>query len=478
MRCLPRWSGAETVGDNTRNIRLFWGLLAGLTIIRLYLAASVPLTPDEAYYWVWSRNLQPGYLDHPFMVALWIRVGTWIVGDTTLGVRLLGPLSVLPGSWALYHAVRQLLPGSPWPQSGFRAALLLNATLMLGLGAATMTPDTPLLFFITLFLYTLSRAIDPELTARAALPWWIGSGLLLGLAFDSKYTAVLIGLGLGGAVLTTKRLRQQPGPWLALPGLFVAMSPVIVWNAGHHWASFIRQGGRTGDWHPARAFQFMGELIGGQIGLATPLVFILFVVGLWVCVRRNRLLAWLALVPTAVFVAHAFGDRVQPNWPAVIYPVLAIAALEAGWRIRWPVVSGLVITMIVCIQAIFSPLHLVPHRDPVLRLTGGWDEFARKVALQAKAQGATALAAEDYGLASRLAFTQNILPVIGTDTRWHLFRLPATAAVKTVVIEEQRHGGEGQKAATSCREVRGQAIRCYAVHEPDFVTGVRLPERS
>ncbi len=480
MRSLRRSSGAEPVtGTETcRSIRLFWGLLGVLTVVRLVLAASVPLTPDEAYYWVWSRNLQPGYLDHPFMVALWIRASTWIAGNTPLGVRLLGPLSVLPGSWALYHAARRLLPTHPWPQSGFKAALVLNATLMLGLGSATMTPDTPLLFFITLFLYTLSRAIDPDQTSREALPWWIGTGTLLGLAFDSKYTAVLIGLGLGGAVLTTSRLRRQSGPWLAIPALFASMSPVILWNAHHHWASFVRQGGRAGDWHPARAVQFVGELLGGQIGLATPFIFVLFAAGLWGCLKRNRLLAWLALVPMIVFITHAFGDRVQPNWPAVIYPVLALGALEAGWRIRWPVITGLILTFIVCIQAVFSPLHLIPHRDPVLRLTGGWAEFSRQLALQAKAEGATALAAEDYGLAARLAFTQDILPVLGTDPRWHLFRLPAETSAKAVKVEEQRHGSQSDKAATLCRQVRGQAIRCYTISPPDFVSGVQLPGRS
>lgn len=457
---------------------MFWALLAALTVIRLFLAANVPLTPDEAYYWVWSRNLQPGYLDHPFMVGLWIRVGTWIAGNTPLGVRLLGPLSVLPGSWALYQAARGLLPSCPWPDSGFRAALVLNATLMLGLGAATMTPDTPLLFFITLLLYTLSRAVDPELKSDAALPWWMTSGVLLGLAFDSKYTAVLIGVGLGGAVLTTGRLRCQLGPWLAVPGLFVTMSPVVLWNAHHHWASFLRQGGRAGDWHPARAVQFMGELLGGQIALATPLIFASFAAGLWVCFKQNRLLAWLALVPMAVFVMHAFGDRVQPNWPAVIYPVLALAALEAGWSVRWPVISGLALTVIVCIQAVFSPLHLVPHRDPVLRLTGGWEVFSRELALKAKAEGATSLAVEDYGLAARLAFTQNILPVIGTDPRWKLFRLPVIASGKAVMVEEQRHGVLPEKAFTLCREVREQAIRCYIVRPPEFATGAQLPDRS
>ncbi|MFT8484419.1 MAG: hypothetical protein ABF689_15700, partial [Gluconobacter cerinus] len=177
-------------------------------------------------------------------------------------------------------------------------------------------------------------------------------------------------------------------------------------------------------------------------------------------------------------VTHAFGDRVQPNWPAVIYPVFALAALETGWRIRWPVISGLALTLIVCIQAVFSPLHLVPHRDPVLRLTGGWETFSRQLALKAKAEGATALAAEDYALASRLAFTQDILPVIGTDPRWHLFRLPAAESAKAVMVEEQRHGAVPEKSATLCREVRAQPIRCYTVSPPGFTTGVQLPERS
>ena len=50
--------------------------LAVLTLLRLALAARLPLAPDEAYYFLWSRHLQAGYFDHPPMVALWIRAGT------------------------------------------------------------------------------------------------------------------------------------------------------------------------------------------------------------------------------------------------------------------------------------------------------------------------------------------------------------------------------------------------------------------
>ena len=45
------------------------------------------LIPDEAYYWVWSRHLAAGYLDHPPMVALLIRLGTACLGTSELGIR-------------------------------------------------------------------------------------------------------------------------------------------------------------------------------------------------------------------------------------------------------------------------------------------------------------------------------------------------------------------------------------------------------
>jgi hypothetical protein len=44
-------------------------------VVRLVFAALIPLLPDEAYYWEWSRRLAPGYFDHPYGVALLIRIG-------------------------------------------------------------------------------------------------------------------------------------------------------------------------------------------------------------------------------------------------------------------------------------------------------------------------------------------------------------------------------------------------------------------
>ena len=91
--------------------------LIALTALRLVLAAILPLSPDEAYYWVWSRDMQPGYLDHPPMVAIFIWLGTAMAGENALGVRLLGPVSLFIGSLMLARAAEDLFPGrgaGPW----------------------------------------------------------------------------------------------------------------------------------------------------------------------------------------------------------------------------------------------------------------------------------------------------------------------------------------------------------------------------
>jgi len=77
-------------------------------LVRLVAAVYVPLTFDEAYYWTWSKHLAGGYYDHPPMVAVVIRLGTLIAGDTPLGVRLVSILLALPMSYALFLATDSL----------------------------------------------------------------------------------------------------------------------------------------------------------------------------------------------------------------------------------------------------------------------------------------------------------------------------------------------------------------------------------
>ncbi|MDT8265576.1 glycosyltransferase family 39 protein, partial [Roseomonas sp. DSM 102946] len=162
--------------------------LAAITLARLIAAAVVPVSPDEAYYWVWSRALSPGYYDHPPMVAFWIRAGTLLLGDTPLGIRLLGPVGLLLATLALVRAGNLLFPDR---RPGVMAASLFNATLLVNAGAVLMTPDTPQIVFWCLTLWAVAEA-----HARGDGRWWLAVGLFAGAALLSKYTAAFLGIGL------------------------------------------------------------------------------------------------------------------------------------------------------------------------------------------------------------------------------------------------------------------------------------------
>ena len=400
---------------------MFGLALAALTLLRLLVAAVTPLSPDEAYYWVWSRALAPGYLDHPPMVAFWIRAGTTIAGDSDLGIRLLAPLAAAAGSLLLADAGRILFDR----RTGLLAALLMNATLLFGVGSVTMTPDTPALFFWTAAIWSLARL-------RANPNWWLAAGACTGLALDSKYTAALL-LPAIFLWLLTPAMRpwlRRLQPWLALAIAAVLFAPVILWNADHDWASFAKQAGRTDAWRPARALQFEGELLLGQLGLATPIIAVLCAAGAVAALRRWRDPAWSLLaactaVPALVFLQHALGDRVQANWPAILYPsaALAAAALTGIWqRLAMPGIAlGLALTALVWLQAATGFLPLPMRADPTLLRLGGWDGLAASIATHPAAY----IAAENYGQAALLArLLPSDIPVLGIEARWALFDLP------------------------------------------------------
>jgi 4-amino-4-deoxy-L-arabinose transferase-like glycosyltransferase len=375
--------------------------VAALLALRLVAGAVLPLSADEAYYWLWSKHLAAGYYDHPPMIAFLIRAGTAVFGDTSFGVRVVPMLLSVPASWCV------------WRAGGGLAALLFNLTLMVTIESLAATPDAPLIAASAAFLWALTR-LDETQDGR----WWLAVGAAGGAALLSKYTAFFLGLGALVWLVVDPRARHWlRSPWTWAGGAVAAaiFAPNLIWNAQHHWMTFAFQFGRVGAGH--FTLRFLLEFLGAQILLATPFLFVAMSVGV---TRGPRLIAALIAPAVAYFLIHSLHDRVQGNWPCFLYPVLAVAAaqaMQAGSgvvrRLAIPVAGAMLAACY--LQAFFAVLPL-GRSDQSGRLLGyGFGDVVRQV----EATHAAAVATTDYETTAWFAFYGH-LPVIqlNEDERW------------------------------------------------------------
>jgi len=406
--------------------------IAALLVLRFIAAALLPLSADEAYYWLWSRHLAAGYYDHPPAIAFVIRLGTIVMGDTPLGVRFGTLLLSLAASGLVWRSAGLWLED---PLAGPRACLLFNLTLMISAEMLAATPDAPAVATAAAFLFALSTVWQSK-DGR----WWLGVGVAAGLGLLSKYTAFFLGLGaLAWLVFSPQARRWLVSPWPYLGGVLalVIFIPNLLWNESHGWATFALQFGRISGNHLTLRFLF--EFLGVQILLATPFIFALAALGMAFSSRdRNSatfLLAALVFPSAVYFLVHSLHDRVQGNWPCFLYPALAIGAAEAWARADWsgwalPVwrasrllaipVSATLLAAIYA-QALFG---IVPmgRGDPLARLLAvGIKPVARAIEQEQAANHAAAILTTDY-----------------TTTSWLSFYLPSRPRI-VQLNEEQRY---------------------------------------
>lgn len=379
------------------------GWIAGAALFRAALSALVPLLPDETYYWEWSRRLEAGYFDHPPGVALLIALGAALFGPTHSGVRF-GPvlaayLTHIATVVAAWHLAGRGLSGA---RSAKRAAMLVTLLPIATLGLVLATPDALLFLCTTVALLAVERALATPVRSWPSLAWWTLAGVALGGAFIAKYTAVLLPFALVIACVVHPALRRRfadAGPWVASAIALGLFAPVVVWNWFNDWVSFRFQLGHG--FNPSRGNPLLRELelVGGQMGLATPILFVLMAIVVWHALRdgwrarhtltatdeatRRFALAVIAVVPLLFFAVSAWRRPVEANWPAMIYPsaILLLATapvthtlMHGRWWRRGLTFAGAILGVL-ALQAAAPILPVAPKRDPVSRAYG-WDSLA------------------------------------------------------------------------------------------------------
>ena len=419
--------------------RLWLGVAAvivAMTVMRIVYASVLDLRTDEAYYWTWSKEIALSFLDHPPMIAWFIRFGTAIFGDTALGVRFAGIVAMLVTQLLLADIVRRVT-------RDFRAvvfALLMpEAALYYGLLMAKVAPDTALIPFATAMLWSLVR-LNESNDGR----WWLAAGFFAGLALLSKFTALMLLPAVAAFMLVPDwrgRWLRSPYPWGAALVALVVFSPVLIWNYQHDWASFRFQVVRAVATHPL-SLRTVGEFIGLQFGLVgfvlLPVVISGVALTAWRGYRRREpvaiLLATAVIVPFGYFCWKSLTLRVGDTWPMFLWPAgFAATAINAtmlsregfsdwvvkstfGW-IRTAIIAGIAFVVGVFLYYVATPWNFIGRTDPVGG-EAGYENVAAHARNQLKRTGASWIATTDYRTYAMLRWHFNgQVPVIQINER-------------------------------------------------------------
>ena len=249
-------------------------LISLISVFRLFYVNFVPLVPQEAYYWKYAKNLALSYFDHPPMAAWTIAFFTALGGDQVFFIRLGSVFFSLGLMILLYKISFELFQDE---KIALLTVVAINCTVLFSIGATVITPDVPLLFFWTLIVYFMVKIIKKP-DAR----WWYFAGAALGLGMISKYTVVLIVPGIFLYLVFSKNDRfwfRTIHPYAAVLLAFFIFTPVIIWNYQHDWASFMFQSSRRFSEMRRLRLDFFGQLIGSQLGMLTPYLFIVIIGG-------------------------------------------------------------------------------------------------------------------------------------------------------------------------------------------------------
>ena len=411
-------------------------LIVAMTALRVIYASVIDLRTDEAYYWTWSKEDVLCFLDHPPMIAWFIRSGTAIFGDSNFGVRFAGIVAMLVTQLLLADIVRRVTHDV---RAIVLAVLLPEAALYYGLLMAKVAPDVALIPFAVAMFWALIR-----LHESGDGRWWLAAGVFAGLSLLSKFTAVMFLPAVAAFMLVPSWRRRwllSPYPLAAALIAVVLFLPVLIWNYQHDWASFKFQFVRATATHEM-SLRTVGDYIGLQFGLVgfvlLPVVLSGLTLTAWRGYRRSDpaaiLLSTAVIVPFGYFFWKSLTLRIGDTWPMFMWPVgFAATAINIAmlrwedfprWMIKstisWAraaIATGIVFVVLVFLYYVVTPWNFIGKADPIGG-EAGFQEVADRAQAELQKIGATWIATTDYRTYAMLRwYFSGRVPVIQINER-------------------------------------------------------------
>lgn len=418
----------------TDSDRWFVGMFLLLTALNVLTIWTSPLdlSPDEAHYAEWSKRIDWAFYSKGPAIAVLIRAGTMLFGDSTFGVRLPACLCFAFFSALFYLFLRQLAGSRP----ALAAWLAMRAVPLFAQTGVVITTDAPAAVFWLVAVICAHRALVEE-----EPPYWVGFGAAVGLGMLAEYEVGILYPSVFLLMFLTPHLRRHLiHPAFIAGGIvcFFAVFPLLKWNADHGWINVTHNaryllGEKLVRFEPIH----FGRLVVEQVVYVGPIVLAGILLALWVGVKEwkqddrvSGLLLFTAAPLGMLICVLSFFNPVYANWtiPVYISGLLLLAYLVANYRIVSTRVSSLIrpgILLSACITGLahlaFFGVDLGIH--PSLLPTGklfGWSELTRSVdenveKVRRETGHAPFVLTTDYQIASEISFySKSASPVLCT----------------------------------------------------------------
>jgi hypothetical protein len=287
--------------QNTK--RIFFIGVIGLLLLNLIQAGITELLDDEAYYWIYSRNLAWGYYDHPPMIALMIRAG-YSIFHNELGLRLFSCLAIGFCPFIMYELIR---PKDPIP-----LLVIIYSLGLIHFGGFLAAPDAPLVFFSGIYLLTFRNFLKKRSLLNAI---WLG--MAMSSLLYSKYQGLLI---IFFSLLANAYLIRKKNLWLSFLFTAMLMIPYFIWqfNQGLPTLEFYLK-----ERNASTKYQlhFTTDYILGQLFLFGPLIgWMIFIASI---LKKTRGDSWIRTLKSIVwgvtgfFLLASFIMPIETNWTAI-----------------------------------------------------------------------------------------------------------------------------------------------------------------
>ncbi|WP_300662591.1 hypothetical protein [Fluviicola sp.] len=368
-----------------------FALLFCWMIVNLIQAAFTGLANDEAYYWMYSRNMDYGYFDHPPAIALLIKAG-YAVFQSELGVRWLIVLMETLFIWGVF-----LLTNRRNFPLFFVIVCSVSCLQVYGFIAV---PDAPLLFFTTVFFLLYKRWSENDGVVNSLL-----LGLTIAALLYCKYHGLLV---LFFTLLSNLSVLKNKRFYLLISISVIAYLPHILWQITNDYPSY-QYHVLTKSQDPYKPVDTL-VFVAGQLMIAGPLTgLLLFYTAFRYRVQSvtEKALKYTFTGFIVFFLFSTLNAPVEANWtvaafvPMIVlsYNYMTLRPTLKKWMIRLSLVSCLFF-MFLRVNLIFDLVPAVGSK--LLPEFYDWKTWARQI--QAEAGEKPVVFANSYQKASKYSF--------------------------------------------------------------------------